>query len=391
MMNRFRRDGLSSRSYHDGDDEEKLYERQALISDEELNCDSDSSPSRAPLNRRHASKQSLELRNIQKSRDPTGDLNGEFTYYDIQPGDSLHNICLRYARPINQVKRLNGLMIDQEFYGLRRLKLPLGKLGLLEDVLRNQNNNLSANLIQMSGSDNNAPQNDPPKKFANSPGSALSVTNGNRNFKPLLSPGYSSDNVSRLQTRVTRSSNENRLGAQDCHLQHNPHSFSSLREFERANDKNISIDLDESSMYYPHPSSNGTTSRFNTIELREKSFIKTNVDDAQISIDAMLTDSESLVPNVFEDLDFHVERAKIAAETYDKRAAELTDQININTDGLTATTRSPTTQASKIPELFFSGENFGLNLTKLVALIFFICLVVPLVYMNQVNVTKKQL
>jgi hypothetical protein len=78
----------------------------------------------------------------------------EYIYYDIQEGDTLHGICLRYACSVSQVKRLNRLMTDQDFHGLTRLKLPLGKFGLLEDLLQQRDQT----------------------RHKSSPGSALSVT-----------------------------------------------------------------------------------------------------------------------------------------------------------------------------------------------------------------------
>lgn len=339
-MKRSKLDGTTSRLENE-DDDDKLCEKRALISDDEEEiCD------RGIVNRRRI-KNGFEMKGI--SSEP----NIEYTYYDIQPGDSLQSICLRYTCPVSQVKRLNGLMTDQEFYGLRRLKLPLGKLALLEDALMQQD------LIQMHESNNNGPQ-----KCVNSPGSALSITNPR--FKPLLSPMHSSDNI-----RATN-------------LPHNSHSFTSLRDFDHKHDKNVSIDLGAITPH-KHPNS----SLLDTNGMRHKTFIKSDIsiEDAQITIDTLLTDTELQVPNVFEDLDYHVEKARAAAEHYDKRAVELADSIDINSDGQS----NPTTRVSKIPELFFSGENFGLNLTKLIALIFFICLVIPLVYMNQVNVIKKQL
>jgi len=364
-MNRFKRDGTTSKAR----DEEGFFERQALIDDDD--CTGDAYLPQGSLNRRNRYENGYELRSLQRMKDATAELNADYTYYDIQPGDSLQSICLRYTCPINHVKRLNGLMTDQDFHGLIRLKLPLGKLGLLEEVIKQQNSSSEQDLIQIHNNndyDNKAVSH----RFTNSPGSALSIR-GPR-FRPLLSPEHNGDNSDR-EANIHETNNL-----------HVSYSFPSLRELSHSTD-NRTIDETEIS---GQPRYSG--SRTDTSKLRQKNLIKSDLETgaelAKVTIDTLLTDAEPKKPNIFEDLDFHVERAKVAAETYNQRAEELANRIDIDGGGLE---RPQTTRASKIPELFFSGENFGLNLTKLVALIFFICLVVPFVYMNQVNVIKKQL
>lgn len=59
----------------------------------------------------------------------------DFIYYTVQPGDTLQNLSVRYSCPVASIKRLNNLWSDQEFYGLIRLKLPVGKLRLIADVI----------------------------------------------------------------------------------------------------------------------------------------------------------------------------------------------------------------------------------------------------------------
>lgn len=487
-MNRYRRNNGTSLSKNrnltvdaaldddDDEDEEKLYERQALIRNDDNDNNNDLSPTSGPIHRRQRSKliendnirtaNGYELRDISRSKDEHQNI--EYAYYDIQPGDSLQSICLRYAFSVNQIKRLNGLMTDQEFYGLRRLKLPLGRLGLLEDVLKRQQQaaEQSSNLIQIHNNNSSPSENHSQidqqqqrqqQRYAiNSPGSALnlSLANGNnynssqngQRFKPLLSPGYSSDNINSIHLAngalatypASRLSNGDNVNSGN-HLTYNSHSFSSLRDFNNGsehqlsrqiqNDKNNTTSFDLNGQrpatttpvlghsynnHLPHhqqssllnnANNQSGTLTMNEQQMRQKTFIKAdNVatsNNGQISIDAILNDIEPVIPNVFEDLDYHVERAKAVAESYDQRAAELADRIDINggDNGLTRTTSrltsstsvSRSVRVSKIPELFFSGENFGLNLTKLIALIIFICLIVPFVYMNQINVVKKQL
>lgn len=62
----------------------------------------------------------------------------DFILYTIQPGDTLHNLSVKYHCPVATIKRLNNLWSDRDFYGLSKLKLPVGKLGLLADVLKEE-------------------------------------------------------------------------------------------------------------------------------------------------------------------------------------------------------------------------------------------------------------
>ena len=58
-----------------------------------------------------------------------------YIYYTIQPGDTLQNLSVRYSCPVASIKRLNNLWSDLEFFGLSKIKLPLGRLRLLADVI----------------------------------------------------------------------------------------------------------------------------------------------------------------------------------------------------------------------------------------------------------------
>lgn len=374
---------------HQDEDEEQLYERQALICDDDGDiCDDEIDTGQAAMRHRTqlsrdrpgVANYSYELKSINAKayRDKIGETGAnEFTYYDIQPGDSLQSISLRYSCHINQIKRLNGLMTDQDFYGLRRLKLPLGKLGLLEDVLTQQKNGTQDLLmLDDAGARNSRP------RLVNSPGSASSVVDirNNFRFKPLLSPGYSSDRINeshRFSTYNNYSPSQHSSVSSGLNLlQHNSHSFSSLSELGRA-DTNMSVNN------LPNSSRPRTS---NDINLPQRSFIKTDMvpDLSQVTVDNMLIDEQPVVANVFEDLDYHVERAKVAAESYEQRAADIVKGIESSNDYVDYSRPKP----SKIPELFFSGENFGLNIKRLVMLIFFVCLVIPLVYISQDNVIR---
>lgn len=402
-MNRFTRRDVSASLRPD---DESDYERQTLIDNDELCDDEVNLFSTTPLgirNRQSINKfksistmddedNNLELRNINKSnktRDLISEPFVEYTYYDIQPGDSLQSICLRYACSVNQVKRLNGLMTNQEFYGLRRIKLPLGKLGLLEDILKRQQGSTSNTTdidrqLNLSSGDGRLSQ----PRVANSPGFALSVsTKYNQHFKPLLSPGFSSDRINDLDRSTNHNQNQSSFylnnsdsGSVKTQLSHS-HSFSNIRDFAG---QDINIDISAQSTSGQH--------YIDTRQLKQQSFIIADLNDHRSTdIDDLLTIGNDNVEKVFQDLDYHVERAKVAAESYDQRAAEIADKIDVNGTAPTISSNFRRTRVSRIPELFFCNENFGLSHKKLVVFIIVVLLVVPLVtYINQTNVATTQ-
>jgi hypothetical protein len=67
----------------------------------------------------------------------------DYINYQICESDSLQSIALRYGCSVSKIKQINHLMTDQEFYGLRVVKLPVKKFGILSDVLVHQVNNSS--------------------------------------------------------------------------------------------------------------------------------------------------------------------------------------------------------------------------------------------------------
>ena len=62
----------------------------------------------------------------------------DFILYTVQPGDTLHNLSVKYSCPVASIKRLNNLWSDQEFFARSRIKLPLGKLRLIADVINEE-------------------------------------------------------------------------------------------------------------------------------------------------------------------------------------------------------------------------------------------------------------
>ncbi|CAG5134944.1 unnamed protein product [Candidula unifasciata] len=57
---------------------------------------------------------------------------------EIADGETLQAIALKYACPVSELKRLNKLIQDQEFYGLKVLKVPMKKYGILSEEIANE-------------------------------------------------------------------------------------------------------------------------------------------------------------------------------------------------------------------------------------------------------------
>ena len=50
---------------------------------------------------------------------------------DIQPGDNLASLSLKYRVPIAELKRVNNILTEQGFYALKRIKIPVKPYSLL--------------------------------------------------------------------------------------------------------------------------------------------------------------------------------------------------------------------------------------------------------------------
>lgn len=59
----------------------------------------------------------------------------DFLLLDIKKGDTLQSISLQYQCSISDLKRANNLISNQEFYGLRQLRIPMKKHSLLIERL----------------------------------------------------------------------------------------------------------------------------------------------------------------------------------------------------------------------------------------------------------------
>lgn len=407
--------------FDDDDEEETLFERKALIDDDE-DYDADTSEaqdlsaparSNARIRKRQLANNNTlislsgnnninNLHNHQSNSPNVGEngeheltqldrtkrINGyiinepnvEYTYYNIQKDDTLQGICLRYACPIALVKRINGLMTDQDFYGLTRIKLPLGKLGLLEDILRQ--NGVQDGVTRLTNtSDINELSFTQPgdmngvsrPRFVNSPGTALSVSSStNRLQKSLPNSQQQLDTFDRTEVRIDDPDRSLSAIGTSPHISklidHHAYSFPSLSQLNNG-DVNIIINRE-----------NNQQLGLDRIKvMRGQTFISSEIKSENIiDADDLQAARHDNVQKVFEDLDFHVGKAKEAAETYDQRATTLVQEISSGQEQFTEYSQ---TKVSKIPQLFRCNENFGLSQTKLFSFIIIVCLILPLLYM----------
>jgi len=54
---------------------------------------------------------------------------------DIQPSDTLHSISLKYNIPLAELKRVNNILSENEFYALKRIKIPVKPSSFLKDLI----------------------------------------------------------------------------------------------------------------------------------------------------------------------------------------------------------------------------------------------------------------
>jgi len=54
---------------------------------------------------------------------------------EVQPGDTLTKISLKYNIPVAELKRVNNILSEQQFYALKRIKIPVRAASLLTELL----------------------------------------------------------------------------------------------------------------------------------------------------------------------------------------------------------------------------------------------------------------
>lgn len=351
-----------------GTDEDDLDERQALIFDEFESSHSsdidlfDTRETTSKLRTRqikldHQSKNHHELHSLSKNRDLISEPFTEFIFYDIKPEDSLHNLSLRYACPVASIKRLNGLISDSEFHALKRIKLPLGKFGILNDVI----------LQQQLNSENKANEtiNELQREnhySINSPGSALSIIPRSSSYSPLIKFKGSSERLDEANISQVKDYQIKRLNNQENSTENG--------DFLRNNDININI--------------------FQDADIGDYEIVSGEYRD-NLDSDAQTNNLvKNYVESVFENLDQHIVKAKAAIETSEHRTNDIIKKLAPDqSDNPTYMNQSGNDITSKF--LSCNDGDFGLSIKCLLVFIFVVCLIGPLIYFIYVEDTHEHL
>ncbi|XP_033111776.1 lysM and putative peptidoglycan-binding domain-containing protein 3-like [Anneissia japonica] len=119
----------------------------ADVSDEEVNVDDDNSIELTQL-RTRKKKLKRGKNHVKKESNEHVLLERE-----IRPSDSLSGFALQYSVPVSELKRINNLIKDQDFYALTKLKIPVKRHGLLTEIKEEEKRR------QLQGDDQAGPSN----------------------------------------------------------------------------------------------------------------------------------------------------------------------------------------------------------------------------------------
>ena len=75
---------------------------------------------------------------------------------DIEPGDTLLSLSIKYNVPIAKLKRVNNLLADQGFFALKRIKIPVAPFSLLLPEDHEEERSQTGWLEENSGSSSTA-------------------------------------------------------------------------------------------------------------------------------------------------------------------------------------------------------------------------------------------
>ena len=56
-------------------------------------------------------------------------------FFQVQPGDTLASLSLKYNIPVAELKRVNNIVTETHFYALKRMKIPVKTASLLTEML----------------------------------------------------------------------------------------------------------------------------------------------------------------------------------------------------------------------------------------------------------------
>jgi len=93
--------------------------------------DSDDDDDETKLNARHI----MRSRHIKQSSAPAAHGGGSIVIVEkpIRPQETIQAFAIRYRVPVSQLKRLNNLQNDQDFYALKYCRVPVRRFGLLHE------------------------------------------------------------------------------------------------------------------------------------------------------------------------------------------------------------------------------------------------------------------
>ncbi|XP_015785881.1 lysM and putative peptidoglycan-binding domain-containing protein 3 [Tetranychus urticae] len=70
-----------------------------------------------------------------------------YIFHRIEKGDTLQGIALKWHCSLHELKRVNNLVSDRDFYGLNVIKIPVKKYGILSEVMVHQVNSSYLTLL----------------------------------------------------------------------------------------------------------------------------------------------------------------------------------------------------------------------------------------------------
>lgn len=76
-----------------------------------------------------------------------------YVQHQVINGDTIQSLSIKYACPISELKRVNHLIRDQDLFGLKHIKVPVKKYGIISETC--EQNNLSADATQSASSQKN--------------------------------------------------------------------------------------------------------------------------------------------------------------------------------------------------------------------------------------------
>lgn len=94
----------------------------------------------------HAGAAEFEMPEIRSRRGQNGAVSSNvsaeeeelFFEKEINDGETLQGLSLKYACPMSELKRVNNLIKDQDFFALRVLKIPMRPHGYLSEMVRQE-------------------------------------------------------------------------------------------------------------------------------------------------------------------------------------------------------------------------------------------------------------